>query len=103
MIDGKRLRQIREERGLTRDELAEKVDIGPMQIMRYELGQSDTTGDSLARIAKALGISTDYLLGLVDEPAPQSSGDLRPLESALIGAVRRGDYREAIKILAQNE
>jgi transcriptional regulator with XRE-family HTH domain len=103
MIDGKRLRQLREASGYTREQFAEKIDLGTTQLTRYERGESDATGNVLARIAKVLGVSADYLLGITDEPLPNTDSGLTPEEIALIAARRRKDYREAIKLLVSDE
>jgi transcriptional regulator with XRE-family HTH domain len=99
MIDGKRLRELREAQGYSRRELAGKIDVGERQIVRYEQGESDATGDVLARIATALGVSSDYLIGLSDVAAPQLDMGLTPDEVAIIAARRRGDYKAAMKTL----
>ncbi len=103
MIDGKRLRELREEHGYSRRELAEKIDVAERQLVRYEQGDNDATADVLARIAKALGVSSDYLIGLSDQAAPQLNHDLTPDEVAIIAARRRGDYKAAMKTLLGDE
>jgi transcriptional regulator with XRE-family HTH domain len=103
MIDGKRLRQLREAFGYSRREFSEKVGIAEGQIVRYEIGKNDATGDVLARIARAFGVSVDYLLGLTDSPTPIQNNDLTPEEVAAIIAWRRGDYRKAIKVIVADE
>ncbi len=99
MIDGQRLRQLREDHGYSQRELAEKIGVAGLQIIRYETGKNDATGDVLARIAQCFEVSVDYLLGLTDNPAPQITHGLTPRERAAIEAWRRGDYREAIKVI----
>jgi transcriptional regulator with XRE-family HTH domain len=103
MLDGQRLRRLREAHGYSRREMAEKVGVAEMQIIRYETGKNDATGAVLARIAGVFGVSTDYLLGITDIPAPNMDTTLRPEEVALLAAWRRGDYREVIKLLAPAE
>ncbi|MBZ0281782.1 MAG: helix-turn-helix domain-containing protein [Anaerolineae bacterium] len=99
MIDGKRLRELREAYGFSRREFAEKVDIAESQIVRYEIGKNDATGDVLARMATFFGVSTDYLLGLTDNPASPIGTDLTQAEAAAIAAWRRGDFREVMKVI----
>lgn len=100
MIDGKRLRHLREANGYTRNELAAKIDIHPGQLMRYEREESDATTEVLGRIANVLGVSADYLIGLSDTPNPVESQTLQPAEVALIDALRRKDYLAVFKIVA---
>jgi transcriptional regulator with XRE-family HTH domain len=103
MINGQRLRQLREAHGYSRREFSEQIGVVERQIIRYESGESDATGDVLARIAHLFGVSADYLLGLTDYPSPDISGDLRPEEAAVIAAWRRGDYREVMRVIGASD
>ncbi len=102
MIDGKRLRDLREALGYSREYLAELIDLGATQLNRYERGESDATADVLARLAKVLGVTTDYLVGLSDRVDAYDK-DMSPDELALIAARRRGDFREAIRLLVPED
>jgi transcriptional regulator with XRE-family HTH domain len=99
MIDGHRLRQLREEQGYSRREVAEKIGMTETQIVRYENGSSDATGDALTQLAKVFNVSVDFLLGLTDNPKPNVSTDLTVEEITAINAWRRGDYREVMRIV----
>lgn len=99
-MNGSRLRETRELKGLTQSELSERANLGEKEIWRYENGKSTPSADTVAQIARVLEVSTDFLLGLVDDPDPDlSSSDLRPVERAAISAWRRGDKLEAIKAI----
>lgn len=63
-----RLRQMRDKRGVSYSELAEISGVSRRQVIRYETGESQPTADSIARLAKALECSTDFLLGITHEP-----------------------------------
>ncbi len=102
MIDGHRLRQLREAEGYTRKRLAEELQISEAQLVRYEQGESDATTDILARLATFFEVTADYLIGLTNSPQPLDQ-DLHPEEAAVIAALRRGDYREAIKFIVEDE
>jgi len=64
---GDRLRIERERLGLAQQELGNQIGTGPNQIYRYEVGEAEPSPYQLARLAKALGVTTDYLLGLTNE------------------------------------
>jgi len=101
---GERLKRIREESHLTQDELAEVLGVGVLQINRYENGKTEPNGDMVAAIAKALHISSDYLLGLTDDPTPLTlSGGLSTKERAVLSALRRGESVQAIKAIVADE
>ena len=66
-IIGTRMRQKREEAGLSQKGLAEKVGISPAAINQFEKGEKKPSSPVLATIAEELGVSTDYLLGASEE------------------------------------
>lgn len=101
---GERLRKVREESGHSQESLAEMVGIGNRQIWRYENGKTEPDGEVLAKIAQALNVSADYLLGLSDDPTPANllSGQLNAKERAVIAALRRDSPLEAIKVIVGN-
>jgi len=73
-LDGKRLRQLRRERGLSARRLAEHADLCVRQIWRMEAGhRPNVRAITVARIALALATSMDYLMGLTEEPVPYPS------------------------------
>jgi len=67
---GDRIRLIREQRGLTRQQLAEKIGTSVGIIYFYEKNRKIPSAEILKRIAEAFNVSTDYLLGLTDDPTP---------------------------------
>jgi transcriptional regulator with XRE-family HTH domain len=102
---GDRLRDLREKQGKTQDELAEQLGIASLQIYRYENGKTRPDGDTVARIAVALNTSTDYLLGLTDDPIPMGvfQSKLSVKERAIIIALRQGLNYEAIKAIVTED
>lgn len=100
---GYRLRATRELRGLTQDELAELIGTPPLQINRYENDKTEPKGDMVARIAIALQVSADYLLGLTDDPSPyRAAGYLSENELEVVSAMREGNYKKAIKVIVND-
>lgn len=79
---GKRLRSVREERGLTQRELAERAGIQIPQISRYEAGAYLPTAETLVAIAEVLRLDVDTLLGRQDRNGKDEIPikDLRLLE-----------------------
>ena len=63
---GNRIAEIRRERGLSQDELAELSRLSRISIARYETGKIEPGAKALGRIAEALDISSDVLLGRID-------------------------------------
>lgn len=61
---GERIKQAREQAGLSRRELGDAIHISPAGYAYYERGQRDVTTISLIRIARTLKVSSDWLIGL---------------------------------------
>jgi transcriptional regulator with XRE-family HTH domain len=61
---GKRLRELRESRGMTQTELAEKLNIKQVLVSAYERGVVRMHGALIAAFAKTLDASADEILGL---------------------------------------
>lgn len=64
---GIRLRQLREDRGLSRDALAKKVGVSKESIYRYENNIQSPSLEKTRQIAIVLRTSVDYLVGLDDK------------------------------------
>ena len=67
-----RLREIREENGVTQKKLAEYLHIRQNTYSQYENGQRQLPIETLIALAEFYNVSTDYILELtdVDEPYP---------------------------------
>ena len=59
----KRLKKVREEKGLSQAELAKVAGFQPAAISHFETGQRKPSFDNLKKLADALAVSIDYLLG----------------------------------------
>jgi transcriptional regulator with XRE-family HTH domain len=64
----RRLRRIRRAKDWTQQELSKRAGVNAITISRIERGKADQVYvETLMRLAQALEVSTDYLLGLTDE------------------------------------
>ena len=66
----RRLRDMREDHDLSQRQLAEYLNMPQSQYYRYEKGQRELPIHVLIRLAVLYKTSTDYLLGLTDNPKP---------------------------------
>lgn len=64
---GIRLKELRDERGITQQEIANKTKISRSVLSQYENGIVEPTANVVSKLADFFGISTDYLLGRTDE------------------------------------
>ena len=70
-IFSKRLKEIRMARGLSHDQVSKKCGVARSTFAGYEINNSFPPVDTLALIAQVLQTSTDYLIGLTDDPEPK--------------------------------
>src|SRR3984893_7365410 len=69
-----RLKSARELRKLKQSELADRAKLPPSSIAHFETGTRKPSFDTLRRLANALEVTTDYLLGRVDSPGLAEAG-----------------------------
>ena len=85
MVDfGKRLRELRKEKKLTQKQLGKMIGVQDSVISFYELGDRMPSPEIIVKLAKALHVSADYLMGLDKHGAVDLSG----LDDADIELVR---------------
>src|SRR5262245_2414420 len=58
-----RLRQAREDKGMSQAQLAERTGLQPSAVSHFEAGRRSPSFENLSVLADALGVSTDHLLG----------------------------------------
>ena len=68
-----RLKELREKNNLTQEQLAKNSGVSSRMIQRYEYGTSRPRLDAAEKIAKALNVTTDELLGNADMLVAQAS------------------------------
>ena len=59
---GLRIQEVRKDRNMTREDLAEKAEISTKFLYEVEIGKKGLSAESVYKISKALSISCDYLL-----------------------------------------
>lgn len=91
---GGRIKQLRKERGITQEQLAEYADISVDFVGLVESGRSSMKVPTLAKIAKALNISADYLM-FGNAPYIENSKI-----NAMLAAVPENKKKHAEKLLA---
>lgn len=64
----KRLLFLRKEHGKKQTEMAQALGLSISAYCRYEYGEREPTASTIVRMAQYFGVSTDYLLGVRDDP-----------------------------------
>ena len=63
-----RLRDLREDRDLLQQQVAERLRCSQRVYSNYERGERDIPTDILIRLSEFYDVSVDYLLGLTNNP-----------------------------------
>ena len=74
---GRRLKAVREERGLSQSKLGKRCQLTVSELSRYENGSVTPSIDKLVRIAQALKVSADTLLFADGPPALEQPRNLK--------------------------
>jgi len=69
-----RLAELRREKGLSQEELAEKLNVSRQAVSKWERGESSPDTDNLIALAQLYGVSLDVLLGLKLAKTPEPAG-----------------------------
>ena len=64
---GTKLKELRQEKGITQKNLAKKLECNQSMIVRWEREECEPTESYIKKAAIFFDVSTDYLLGLEDE------------------------------------
>lgn len=65
-----RIRDLREDRDMTQTDIAKVLEMSQTGYSKYETGENDIPTNILIKLAKFYKTSTDYILGLTNNPNP---------------------------------
>lgn len=80
---GSRIKEVREQKGLTQKQVAEEVGITEATLSRYENDLREPKAEIVSKLAKALGVSSDFLLGKTNVQQPWWEKDGEPTDIEL--------------------
>ena len=106
-VSGLRIKELREQKGYSMDELGKKVGVAKATVYRWEHGEINVdaiSSSNLRKLADVLGTSIAYIRGVTDDPAPEPDIEaigeayLKRIDEALVQRVlqtqaeRMGQY-----------
>lgn len=80
---GAKIRELRLAANLSQEQLAEMASLNRVTVAKYEIGRIEPGAQALSRIADALEVSADVLLGKEAE-APASSAEPKTKEARIV-------------------
>ena len=79
-ILGDRIKKERNNLGLSREELAKKLDVSYSAIAMYEQGKREPGYDLIKKMCEKFNCSIDYLIGATDLKSPQKLSSIPNIE-----------------------
>jgi transcriptional regulator with XRE-family HTH domain len=96
-----RLKTARDLRELSQAELAERAGLQASAVSHFETGSRKPSFDNLRRLADALDVTTDYLLGRTKEPMAVVGADRLHRHIAKLSASDQQMAEQFIEMLAK--
>jgi transcriptional regulator with XRE-family HTH domain len=96
-----RLKAARDLRQWSQSELAGRAGLPPSSVAHFETGSRKPSFDTLRKLATALEVTTDYLLGRVDDPALAEAGDPLYRDIGKLTGEDRELAKDFLKMLAE--
>ena len=95
---GKRIATLRKEKGMTQDDIAQKLDVSSQAVSKWENDQTCPDISLLPRLANILGITVDELLSGKEEMKPivtlgskENSTDIKDMMLRIVVDSKEGD------------
>jgi len=83
----KRITELRQKRGLSQTEFAKRFKVARSTIAMWETGDRVPDTETIGKLAEFFDVSSDYLLGLTDDPTPrpriESENEVLEIEGVL--------------------
>ena len=95
-----RLKELREDKKETQQQLAMLLNVSQTMISRYELGESLPDIETLITIAQHYYVSVDYLLGVSESKLPYSKSNLSKKEQEMLFLFKQLDNAQKDKAMA---
>lgn len=96
-----RIRELRKQRGLTLEQVADVVGVGKSTVRKWETGMIENMRrDKIASLAQALGTTPAYLMGWPEEDNCTEDNE-NPWELELLTAFAALDIDQQIKVVRQ--
>ena len=98
-----RIKQLRVARDLSQKALAKKINISQSTVAAWEVGRREPTLDGIADLCAFFGVTSDYLLGRVDNPLSVVPVDtpyeqVTPFEKEILARYRHMSEAEQVMI-----
>lgn len=94
---GARVKEIRTKRGITQDQLSERVEINPKYLSSIERGKENPTLNTLIKLSQSLEVKLDEIFSFVEIADPDTR---KSLILSLLDEANDEELKLAYKILS---
>src|SRR5690349_8283638 len=94
-----RLRERRQQMGISQQELAEQVGVDQAALSKMEGVAGNPTASNIVKLTRALGCTSDWLLGISDHGPDELPSDLSSIEREIIAMLRTKSVSQQQKLL----
>lgn len=98
MIVGERIKIVRKQKKMTQKALADKLGISPVGIAQWETGKRNPKADTVKKLADALEVPMEYLLGESDEISGLKQFEIETAIGKLVVENRNEGMWKSIKV-----
>lgn len=99
---GARIAELRRSRNLTQFKLAEALNISTSMVAMWETGRRDPSTEMISILANFFSVSSDYLLGLTDDPTSDIKTETPQSISAWLRSTGTDLTEEEKEVLAED-
>lgn len=97
---GERLKQLRNNKGLSQKELTDRLNLNRSTYARYETSSTQPDFQTLIKLAKFYNVSIDFLLGNSDDPNETKDDDLEDfIKNVRVWYKDEPDAEEKLKMM----
>lgn len=96
VLFGRRIKELRKNRGLSQEELAERADMSSKYISRIEMGQSFPSIETLAKLANALNVELKDFFEFAHKTPSQK--ELKEILNSLLKETDEEKVRLIVKV-----
>lgn len=100
---GLRLKELRETRGLTLEQVGEFVGVNKATVLRYESGEIDIKRTMAIKLSECLNVTPAFIMGWTDNPNKEISSPRQGIRIPILGNVAAGIPIEAVEDILDYE
>ncbi|MCY9764808.1 helix-turn-helix domain-containing protein [Paenibacillus alvei] len=99
---GARIAELRKKKNLTQYDLGSLLNVSTSTVAMWERGHRDPSSEALSQLSSFFSVSSDYLLGLTDDPTIELRAETPPSISAWLRSTGTDLTEDEKEVLAED-